>query len=1113
MGFLLPKVPSQNTSSGKLDDRTVTDSAYGKTRSLAFGTCRLPSNVIWANEIEEQKSVETTSSGGKGGGGSKSTNTTYEYFLDLAVAFSEGEAIDLIRLWADGKLIYDSVSPDFIQETDMVFRFYSGREDQEPDPLIQSIEGFNTPAFRGTCYIVFERFPLSNYGNRIPGITAEIDFSSSQTGTVTRTVYDVSSVFDGSMIIDYERDRIYSMSKIGSANDIFVNAFTLSSKQFLRSFDLFGSSPTRLDSLDLATGNILINDLYNNDYILNPFTGSIVNTFVRFAILRNNGWREHGVVLSATKGLSECKVYVQSTNDYIIEFDIGYDGFPVDDIWHGGTFSLPVTINREDLSKCYTGFSSTTSISIYEVSLSPFSAVTYVGNEMTFPSDGNKSALTRRLIREILPADLGFTAFTASSWVLWHDSSSNSILISFVADGSSYVAKISIVDGTIEWITNVAVTANRSSGFSNDRLTGRWLVYQNLTKIVRINIVTGELDLKFPSTDVYTNLGDSLQSWDERTNTLYGKPDTTDDTELYEFKLGGSGGGKVAVSEIVSSICLSSGLLETEFDVSQLTSLEVHGYLVDDVNDGGSSLSPLSEMFKFDPMERDAKIYFELRENKSSVASFSTDQVISASGEAYTETSIQDSELPVSMSITFIDVTADHQQNTFEAKRIRNPIQSTRSSNSLDLTIPAVLDPTEAKKAVERNLFSTWLERDSVKLSLSQEFMRLDVGDVVSFTKADQEVFNGLIKKISLGRDFMSVLEIDRFSSSVYTSTAEADTSSPKRQLPKSKASTTPIFLDVPLLKDTSASSTGSKGYWAASIYNMTSTWPGAELYKSTDSGVSYNYSSEMHRACSWGFLESAIAPADDSNLWKFTDSYFDISVVYGHDHFESSTDLGVLNGANAIAIISNDGRVEVIQFRDIEVISTAVIRLSRLLRGRRGTDTMADLGHSVGSRFVLLEIGTVEEITNTIEVLGSEFFFKSVTIGTVIEDAVLKKFTYTGRDLKPYAPVHLAAIAVATDIDISWVRRTRLIGGLMDGTGDVPLSEISELYDLEIYDALGTTLLRTVSDLTSESYTYLEADILADGLNLEPVLNLMVYQKSGLIGRGFSRLTEVEIA
>jgi hypothetical protein len=27
MGFLLPKVPSQNTSSGKLDDRTVTDSA------------------------------------------------------------------------------------------------------------------------------------------------------------------------------------------------------------------------------------------------------------------------------------------------------------------------------------------------------------------------------------------------------------------------------------------------------------------------------------------------------------------------------------------------------------------------------------------------------------------------------------------------------------------------------------------------------------------------------------------------------------------------------------------------------------------------------------------------------------------------------------------------------------------------------------------------------------------------------------------------------------------------------------------------------------------------------------------------------------------------------
>ena len=55
---------------------------------------------------------------------------------------------------------------------------YRGDELQLPDPVIQGNEGVPlTPAFRGLIYAVWEKFPLANFGNRVPNIRAEIDFT------------------------------------------------------------------------------------------------------------------------------------------------------------------------------------------------------------------------------------------------------------------------------------------------------------------------------------------------------------------------------------------------------------------------------------------------------------------------------------------------------------------------------------------------------------------------------------------------------------------------------------------------------------------------------------------------------------------------------------------------------------------------------------------------------------------------------------------------------------------------------------------------------------------------------------------------------------------------
>ncbi|MDX2073499.1 MAG: glycoside hydrolase TIM-barrel-like domain-containing protein [Alphaproteobacteria bacterium] len=153
----------------RLADLAVQSSAYGKMIPIVYGSVRLGGNIIWSQPIRETASTSTSSAGGggKGGGGRVSQSTTsYSYSVTLAVAICEGEIDEIHRIWADAKQL------DLSQYTT---RRYMGSETQDADSLIASIEGADkTPAYRGMAYVVFEDFPLSDFGNRIPNFTFEI---------------------------------------------------------------------------------------------------------------------------------------------------------------------------------------------------------------------------------------------------------------------------------------------------------------------------------------------------------------------------------------------------------------------------------------------------------------------------------------------------------------------------------------------------------------------------------------------------------------------------------------------------------------------------------------------------------------------------------------------------------------------------------------------------------------------------------------------------------------------------------------------------------------------------------------------------------------------------
>jgi hypothetical protein len=157
---------SKSVEGPRLADLDVMASTEGAPIPRAYGRVRLSGQLIWATKLEEVVAHTTTSSGGKGGPTTQTTATTYSYFANLAIGLCEGVIGPVLRVWADGKPL---------DLTGITMRVYRGDETQEADPLIVAKEGAGSaPAYRGTAYVVFERMPLANFGNRVPQLSFEV---------------------------------------------------------------------------------------------------------------------------------------------------------------------------------------------------------------------------------------------------------------------------------------------------------------------------------------------------------------------------------------------------------------------------------------------------------------------------------------------------------------------------------------------------------------------------------------------------------------------------------------------------------------------------------------------------------------------------------------------------------------------------------------------------------------------------------------------------------------------------------------------------------------------------------------------------------------------------
>ncbi|NEX48276.1 baseplate multidomain protein megatron [Pseudotabrizicola algicola] len=545
--------------------------------------------------------------------------------------------------------------------------------------------------------------------------------------------------------------------------------------------------------------------------------------------------------------------------------------------------------------------------------------------------------------------------------------------------------------------------------------------------------------------------------------------------------------GAVSLAALVRHLCLRAGLAENLIDVSGLWGA-VEGYVIGSLESPRASISTLARHFGFDAIETEGVIRFVMR-GRASVATLAIDDLVaSREGEAFELTRGQETELPQALKWQVARADEDYDAALVEARRIT--VDTTRIASE---AFPMAIPPEEAERRCRRALMEAWIGRESATFRLPPSRLALDPADVIQLGHDGREVEYRLVSVADAEARGIEAVRQDRAAYDL----------PPGEPRPASLASPvvfgTPevVMLDLPQI-------TEDQPAHRPLIAAHASPWPGEIAVFRSASTDGFNLLTTFGSRARIGTLAFDFFPGP---TWRFDQgNALVVDLLTGT--LESVSDVALFGGANALAVESAAGQWEIVQAGAAELIAPGRYRLTRLLRGQRGTENAMGNPAQAGARVVVLD-AALTSLPIAEADLGLPWNWRvGPAARSVTDDSyVALGFTPTGRGLVPFAPVHVEQpwrIARAPgDLTIRWTRRSRALVADAWEQVEVPLAEDIESYDVQILD--GTTVKRTLT-CTTTSVLYAATQQSADwGAPLGPgqTLAIRIYQLSNRLGRG----------
>ncbi|WP_169545019.1 phage tail protein [Sneathiella aquimaris] len=1068
--------PDQKKQGPSLTDLKFSGASYGASIPTVFGTMRLGGNLIWAGPLESRSSAQEY--GGKGGlGGETKSSSGYKYYASFAIGLAQGPVGEVLKIWADGTVIFDMTAAGSIRAPGVSFRFYKGSEDQIPDGIIVSEEGIaNTPAYRGVAYLVFDSLPLEAYGNRIPnievlmsmegvhhfpleeGAVVSIDASSLSYDPIRETVYtyEVTGGVDRFRKIEGQSLVVQASAEIGTEFPRLATSTTGLSRDRNGNFWIgsgFALLPGRRLSVFSGQGFTEVGTTelpghigavsWSTD-VLAPSNGSLFQVA---------GSQQSGQVVLFDQHLDvidfhtvESPVCTGGVTDQFETAWVAMSGnisaFPFEDLQ---ICSMRLNTAPSETGTVYNGD--------FQVHTIPSAALTPAGG------GGSETNNVTRLVA-ILEKRRELVFQNDERLFKWSMDTKN---VTVVRDSNS-LGLLSLNNTTNE-----------------DELVylhgGQWLVYldaETLEETERVDL------LAFDGVADFSNY-----IYDAQTDSVLLFATSAPVRRLFLRRRYGK---DAVLSEMVQNLGKMAGLLPEDIDISKLSG-SIPGYILNRNMTVQNALEPLMVAGDFDLCESGYQLQFVPRDTGPQHNLFLEECLSPVSDER-----LQESELPGTISINYMAADNGYQLGAHQAKRSFAPYSTMFGRNAVNHDLPMALTAPLAKATCRRILYSAWTERQQFSVALPTRYLALDPTDLLSISTPKGEM-KGRVVQADFGADLSHQVKGVAVGGAPSGKSTLADTGSGYQPMSISRPSSAELFvLDIPLLRDEDATGgSGSRYYFAAD--GNTTRWQGAALFRSDESGTAFYQRGSVQNEPAWGIATSVLEPTQNPWQTDYKNSVV-INMLNGEDRLEEVTRDLLLSGANAMLL----GQ-EIIQFQSVALQPDGRYLLSNLLRGRRGTEG-AMQAHRVGDVGILLQPEILGRDIAPLSMLETTLQFKAVGAGQLTEDVRPSFKKLTGNDLKPYAPVHFSAVRSVSGITFQWQRRTRIGGGAL--SGNVPLSEAYEAYEIEVSSA-GKTVSRFIRDATTFDYSLAAFnDDFNQVLSEIPQIDVTIFQLSEAVGRGF---------
>ena len=515
----------------------------------------------------------------------------------------------------------------------------------------------------------------------------------------------------------------------------------------------------------------------------------------------------------------------------------------------------------------------------------------------------------------------------------------------------------------------------------------------------------------------------------------------------------------------------------------------VPGYVIDRVMSARDALQPLELAYFFDSFETGGQITFRHRGLDGNALTV-TDEALVETRPGDTLLSLtrgQETELPQSAKIRFITSEDSYRQAVAEARRLTGA-----SGRVAQADLPIVLDDALSAQIAETWLFEAWAARERASFSLPPSALAVEPGDIITLDRGGRSRTVRITEIAEHGVREIAARSIDI---DVYERVG-APARTPRPAAPVQIGQPALAFLDLPLLSESAAAESGY-------IATVQKPWPGSVALYASAQTTGYQFKALAAAAATMGTTLTALPSGPEGRIdWQPK-----LRVQLTQGALASADRVAMLGGANVAAIRNSDDQWEIVQFLNATLVEVQTYELTGLLRGQTGTEGAMRASVAAGASFVLLD-AAVTRVPLAFADLKLPYNWRYGPGNRDIGDASYQTLphAYQGLGLRPLSPVRVKGVRAAGDLNVSWIRRTRIGGDSWEGA-EVPLGEDSERYEADVLS--GALVKRTLS-VASPSALYTVAQQTADFGAAQAAVSVKIYHMSTLYGRGAVRAATI---